>query len=61
MAQMIATAYKEGNKSVLSQVRGFVEAREVFGLLKTEMSEWDAIQFYDEWCYFRYTGRIMEA
>lgn len=61
MAQMIATSYKEGKKSVLAEVRGFVQAKEVFDLLKAEGNEWEAIDFYDNWCYFRYTGRFMEA
>lgn len=61
MARIIVDSYKEGNKAVLSQVRGFVEAREVFGLIKAEMGEWEAIDFYDQWCYYRYTGRFMEA
>lgn len=29
MAQMIADSYKEGKKSVLAEVRGFVQAKEV--------------------------------
>lgn len=60
MAKIIADSYMDGQKSVVSQVKGFVEAREVFGILKAEVSEWEAIQFYDDWCYFRYTGRCME-
>lgn len=61
MARIIVDSYKEGNKSVLAQVKGFVEAREVFSLLKQEVGEWEAIDFYDQWCYFRYTGRLMET
>ena len=56
MARMIADSYKEGKKSIVSECRGFVEAREVFGLLKSEVDEWTAIDFYDQWVYFRYTG-----
>lgn len=59
MARMIADSYKEGKKNVVSECRGFVQAKEVFDLLKAEVDEWTAIDFYDQWCYFRYTGRLM--
>lgn len=39
MAKIIADSYMDGQKSVVSQVKGFVEAREVFGILKAEVSE----------------------
>lgn len=61
MAKIIAESYQQGKKSVLAEVKGFVQAKEVFDLLKSEVDEWTAIDFYDQWCFYRYTGRFMEA
>ncbi len=61
MANRIASSYMEGNVREVAQVGGFVMAQEVFNLLKVEAGIQLAAEFYDRWCYYRYTGRIMEA
>lgn len=61
MAQFIAQSYNNGQKNVVSQVAGFVQAKQVFDLLKDLSDQFLAIQFYDEWCFYKYTGRIMET
>lgn len=61
MAKKIASSYMEGNVRDVAQVGGFVMAQEVFNLLKEEAGVQMAAAFYDCWCYYRYTGRFMEA
>lgn len=59
MAQTIAKTYMEGQSSTVMNCAGFVMAQEVFNLLKEEDYQL-AIAFYDDWCYYRYTGRILD-
>lgn len=59
MAQTIAKTYIDGQTSAVRNCTGFVMAQEIFNLLK-ECNYQLAVAFYDDWCYYRYTGRCME-
>lgn len=61
MAKMIADSYMDGMRAVVSQVKGFQEAREVFCLLQEAGGIQLAAEFFDWWSFYQYTGRIMDA
>lgn len=60
MAKLIADSYMGGMGGVVSQVKGFQEAREVFNRLKEASGLQLAAEFFDRWSYYQYTGRVMQ-